>query len=497
MHKLKNAKPFSKPQLAIFVIVFALIGYLIFRSFAINPNLPGDLNNDNTVNITDLSILLSDYGATDPTKIAQADINGDGAVNVLDMSVLLSHYGQTATLSKPTAPTGLTVTAGDTKVTLTWNANPSTEQVDVYQVYLNGANYNLSVTGTTFTVTGLTNSTSYSFRVGAHNSAGYGPWTDPAISATPQATTGGGTPGTHQWFADNSPWNILIQSGYPSASNSSTLISRIVNSGYGVGVNQGSWTPVVFYAPAGTPRYKAVNPDGWIVDDVPIPSNYVTPIDSPTYSDSMVVIVDQALGRIYNIPKLAKTSTGGWTFGSAGIFNPKGSGWWDGTLGPWSGRAANSSLLGGLVTPEDFKAGVINHALAVALPSSINAQGNVSPALTYDGVSACTSTCVPEGSWLQLDPSLSDSQLLSLGFTQGELILAHAMQRYGIFDVDSTNGSISFYAQSTKSPGGSTYGYPSDWSDGINRGFLSHLRVLQPPPAPVYDSRNTYGEPHK
>jgi hypothetical protein len=291
----------------------------------------------------------------------------------------------------------------------------------------------------------------------------------------------------------------LIQSGYPSVSNSSALISRIVNSGYGVGVNQGDWTPVVYYAPAGTPRYKAVNKDGWIVDDVPIPSNYVTPGDS----DAMVVIIDQAWGRIYNIPQLRKDASGNWTFGSAGIFNPTGSGWWDGGPGPWSGRAANASLLGGLITPEDVKAGVINHALALALPSSINAQGNVSPATTYDGVSACTSTCVPEGSWLQLDPNLTDATMLAptssggLGLTSGELILAHAMQRYGIFDVDSTNGSISFYAQSTHSPGGSTYGYPSDWSNGISSGFLTHLRLLQPPTAPVYDSRYTYGEPHK
>jgi hypothetical protein len=82
---------FSHLQLAIFIIAFSLIGYLIFRSFAApNPSLPGDLNSDNTVNVTDLSILLSDYG----TSNTAADINGDGTVNILDLSALLSHYGQ-------------------------------------------------------------------------------------------------------------------------------------------------------------------------------------------------------------------------------------------------------------------------------------------------------------------------------------------------------------------------------------------------------------------
>jgi len=90
MRPLHSKHVFSRPQLAIFVLVFGLIGILIWKSFAApNPSLSGDLNNDNTVNITDLSILLSDYG----TANAAADINLDGTVNVLDMSILLSHYG--------------------------------------------------------------------------------------------------------------------------------------------------------------------------------------------------------------------------------------------------------------------------------------------------------------------------------------------------------------------------------------------------------------------
>jgi hypothetical protein len=92
--KLFRKPGFSRPQLLIFCVVFALVGYLIFRAFAApNPNLQGDLNNDNVVNISDLSILLSNYG----TSNSAADINSDGSVNILDLSVLLSHYGQTYT----------------------------------------------------------------------------------------------------------------------------------------------------------------------------------------------------------------------------------------------------------------------------------------------------------------------------------------------------------------------------------------------------------------
>ena len=51
---------------------------------------PGDINGDGRVDITDLSILLSNYG----TSNTQADINKDGKVDVLDLSILLSNYGK-------------------------------------------------------------------------------------------------------------------------------------------------------------------------------------------------------------------------------------------------------------------------------------------------------------------------------------------------------------------------------------------------------------------
>jgi hypothetical protein len=94
---LSNPKhsPFSSRRFLLFILAFALIGgYILVRSLAApNPNLPGDLNADNTVNVTDLSILLSNYGTTN----TNADINNDGSVNVLDLSILLSHYGGTYT----------------------------------------------------------------------------------------------------------------------------------------------------------------------------------------------------------------------------------------------------------------------------------------------------------------------------------------------------------------------------------------------------------------
>ncbi len=55
------------------------------------PNKPGDVNGDGSVNVFDLSILLSNYGKAGNS--GQGDLNNDGQVNVLDLSILLSNYG--------------------------------------------------------------------------------------------------------------------------------------------------------------------------------------------------------------------------------------------------------------------------------------------------------------------------------------------------------------------------------------------------------------------
>lgn len=96
---LKHASNISRLNLLAFALIFGLIGgYAIFRSFAAtNPNLLGDLNNDNTVNQADLTILTTNFGTTNST----ADINSDGKVNVLDLSILLSSYGQSVAAQPP------------------------------------------------------------------------------------------------------------------------------------------------------------------------------------------------------------------------------------------------------------------------------------------------------------------------------------------------------------------------------------------------------------
>lgn len=58
-------------------------------SASTNPPKPGDLNGDNAVDVTDLSIMLSNFG----TSNAVADINKSGSVDIFDLSILLTNFG--------------------------------------------------------------------------------------------------------------------------------------------------------------------------------------------------------------------------------------------------------------------------------------------------------------------------------------------------------------------------------------------------------------------
>ena len=88
----------------------------------------------------------------------------------------------------PGAPTGLTATAGDGEVTLSWTAptNTGAAAITDYEYEVDGAGAWTATGGaaTSHTVTGLTNGQEYSFRVRAVNSVGAGAASG-AATATP------------------------------------------------------------------------------------------------------------------------------------------------------------------------------------------------------------------------------------------------------------------------------------------------------------------------
>ncbi|MFN0136511.1 MAG: dockerin type I repeat-containing protein [Phycisphaerae bacterium] len=66
------------------------VQYADLEFVILSPPCPADLNGDAMINLSDLAILLGDFGVSGPSA---ADIDGDGSVNLSDLATLLASFG--------------------------------------------------------------------------------------------------------------------------------------------------------------------------------------------------------------------------------------------------------------------------------------------------------------------------------------------------------------------------------------------------------------------
>jgi hypothetical protein len=64
-------------------------------SFTVATAFPGDVNSDGKVDISDLTIVLANFGKTTGMWWGTGDLNGDGTVNLSDLTIVLANYGNT------------------------------------------------------------------------------------------------------------------------------------------------------------------------------------------------------------------------------------------------------------------------------------------------------------------------------------------------------------------------------------------------------------------
>ncbi len=107
-----------------------------------------------------------------------------------------------ATQEAPAAPTGVTATASKGSATVTWTApSPGSSPITSYTVtpYIGTSAQTPTVVNgappaTNATITGLTNGTTYTFKVSATNAVGTGPQSSASNAVTPSAPTAPGAP---------------------------------------------------------------------------------------------------------------------------------------------------------------------------------------------------------------------------------------------------------------------------------------------------------------
>jgi len=193
------------------------------------------------------------------------DVNRIGEGN--ESNNTLTSYFTIGSSGAPSAPTGLTATAGNAQVALSWNVVSGATSYNIYRgTTAGGESATAIATGVTtasFTNTGLTNGTAYYYKVAAVNGSGTSGQSNEA-SATPVAApaapsgltaTAGNTQVSLSWTASSGATSYNLYRGTTAGGESATAIATgITGTSYSnTGLTNGTQ---YFY------KVKAVNSTG-------------------------------------------------------------------------------------------------------------------------------------------------------------------------------------------------------------------------------------------
>lgn len=271
-------------------------------------------------------------------------------------------------------------------------------------------------------------------------------------------------------FATTSPWRQPIPASPQIDPNSAEIIAHLLPEPR-MPANLVEFAVPIYRVSADTPTHTVTCTQGGVCPfagwPVPIPDGAAP----NSGSDHSMVTIDEARDAIFEFWQAANND-GRWSTSWGAVNSLDGSGW--GGVATGSG----ASRLGGVIRLHEIATGEIPHALA--LQTNNACPSFRPPALKSDGESD-RPDCLPEGTRLQLDPSLD---LSTLGLTPGELAVATAMQRYGGYIMDQSGAALSviFELDKDAAPGslGQTYqdaGFRWDY-DAMERVPWNKIRVL-------------------
>ena len=306
---------------------------------------------------------------------------------------------------------------------------------------------------------------------------------------------------TKSFFSESSFWNLPIGENPEIDPRSEHFIELLKSepTGNKFGINCNKWTVPVYIADRSTPTYRigshhlsSAEKETWVTyreifghgpgfgEDVPIPKE-ATPDPE---EDAHLAVIDLDRMLAWDMWGLVQHADGSWTsktgmkykLDGEGVFSTEDFDIINGESVHFHGpsRAAGVPIIAGLIMYDEVMAGKICHKLSCA--TRFNAkQEFVYPASWTDGF---TEGGIPEGAVIQLDPGL-DLSLFDL--YPGEVVVAKALQEYGMVVVDVAGGSPIYAEGLWGHPGKSWDGLLREWDGGINDIPLEHYRILKLP----------------
>ena len=252
-------------------------------------------------------------------------------------------------------------------------------------------------------------------------------------------------------YQATSAFNVPIAKPAAYAPNSSALVATMnPDGGAKLTSDPTQYTMPVFYVTSQTPLVT-VTYSGWYSEvsnggstlntyrfsgdltkqkvDVPVPPSAV-PGDG---NDQNIIILNLDNGDEWNLNTFEQDSKGV-TATNVGRYNTA----WSGVPpaqsvnngNPYWNNGAGVPLLGGLVRPCELQQGRIEHALSFAYPDPT--PQFIFPATKSDGTTP-VGFGMPEGTRLQLDPSISDATIRGWGCTDSCFTIAQALQEFGMY----------------------------------------------------------------
>jgi hypothetical protein len=222
---------------------------------------------------------------------------GSGSITVNPVS-----YGAPGPVA---IPTGLTVTPGDSQLALSWNASVGATNYHVKRSTTNGGPYSTigSITGTSFSDTGLANGTTYYYVVTALSAPGY--------TLTAVATDGSGLSST------SAPVHITVNpgSGLPYGLTSNQTVTPFLNMPTTVPAIFPGALPTVLSGTGAFSDTANRTPAGGF-----IPYSPNTPLWSDAAVKSRYLAVPNHSGLINPDEQIAFLSTNSWTFPAGTVF---------------------------------------------------------------------------------------------------------------------------------------------------------------------------------
>jgi hypothetical protein len=312
-----------------------------------------------------------------------------------------------------------------------------------------------------------------------------------------------GVPSTDpRLFSAGSVWNAPLAGDAPLDPRSPALstafsaeISREITLGWGPWISESSYSTPIYTVPVDEPKvHVTLDTGAWgdplrqaLAAGVPIPPG----AKAAAGSDAHMTIYQPSTDTLWEFWH-ARQLADGWhaDWGGAMQHVSTNPGYYSNQVWPglaasdgwnWGGTATSLPVVAGTIRISELRAGHIDHALALDIPTPC--RGVFSwPAQRTDG-SSTDPSCLPEGAHLRIDPHLDLSRLVMPPITR---ILAVAAQRYGMIVRDQTGHATGFYAEDPTPTGTDPYNGPNGFYGGLypwtfltNPFPWSHVQVLR------------------